>query len=92
MAGLDEIALAFCRECLDWEDARLTADGGVEVPDSDQMGVDLPRLDPRDLNAVLATAVEWCEQWDVPMSWQGGGDMRRTIMPACLEAHRKLVG
>jgi hypothetical protein len=55
--------------------------------------LDAPRLDPRDLNPVLAAAVEWCEQAEVPMAWRGsGGDLRRTVMLACLEANRKLVG
>jgi hypothetical protein len=92
MTRLADVALAFARECLDWEDARLTPDGCVEVPASDELFEGAIRLDPTDLNAVFAAASEWCEQEGVPMSCSGRGEeMCRSIMLECLEAKRRLA-
>jgi hypothetical protein len=93
VSDLSEIALRFCRECLDWEDACLTAIGHVEVPESDEGFEEPIRLDPTDLNAIFAAASEWCDQVGVPLSCKGQGDeMCRSIMLACLGGNRRLVG
>lgn len=118
-AALAEVALAFCKECLGWRNARFVKSlGSRYITDSADKGLaDTPRrayerrFHYTRLAQVLAQVEEWSEQTNRALLLNGAvddkspvshfladkhvvhctlgtNDQCRTILSACLEAHR----
>jgi hypothetical protein len=59
MTELAEVALAFCRECLGWEDAYIAA-GSINAPDDGQSGVRMFFYDTG--GAAIQHVHAWCKE------------------------------